>query len=53
MAKVELSQGDSVPDKKKLLLFEKQAEIAKAVARPLRIAANGASRRLTSRPGCK
>jgi len=27
-----------MPDKKKLLLFEKQAEIAKAVAHPLRIA---------------
>lgn len=27
-----------MPDKKKLLLFEKQAEIAKAVAHPLRLA---------------
>jgi len=27
-----------MPDKKKMLLFEKQAEIAKAVAHPLRIA---------------
>src|SRR3990172_89348 len=27
-----------MPDKKKLLLFERQAEIAKAVAHPLRIA---------------
>ncbi len=27
-----------MPDKKKLLLFEKQAEIAKAIAHPLRIA---------------
>jgi len=27
-----------MPDKKKLLLFEKQAEIAKALAHPLRIA---------------
>jgi len=27
-----------MPDRKKLLLFEKQAEIAKAVAHPLRIA---------------
>jgi len=27
-----------MPDKKKLLLFEKQAEIAKAIAHPLRLA---------------